>query len=221
MGASNNMRIKAVLFDFDGTLADTLPVCFYAFRRIFKELDHREITDNEIVSMFGPSETGIIQENLKKSESVEEAINKYYTYYEEVHSSLVKKNTNIHDLLKWLKSMDIKVGIVTGKARKSLDISMEKLEMDHMFDVIITGDDVDRPKPHPEGILKAISSLEVVKEQTIFVGDSHADIKAGKDAGIITIGVLWLPTVQSLTFEPSPDYLFKNTFELVNLIKSL
>jgi pyrophosphatase PpaX len=220
MGASNNMRIKAVLFDFDGTLADTLPVCFYAFRRIFKEYDHREITDNEIVRMFGPSETGIIQENLNNSELVEEAINNYYTYYEEIHSSLVEKNTDIYDLLNWLKSMDLKIGIVTGKARKSLDISMEKLDMGHMFDIIITGDDVERPKPHPEGILKAISSLGVAKGQTIFVGDSHADIKAGKDAGIVTIGVHWLNTVQSLNFEPLPEYIFKTTSELVNLIKS-
>ncbi|WP_081742054.1 MULTISPECIES: HAD hydrolase-like protein [Bacillaceae] len=58
--------IKAVLFDFDGTLADTLPVCFLAFESVFKKFDERDVTTEEIKSMFGPSETGIIRENLLK-----------------------------------------------------------------------------------------------------------------------------------------------------------
>jgi pyrophosphatase PpaX len=209
-----NADIKAVLFDFDGTLADTLPVCFYAFRRVFKEFDNREVSDNEIISMFGPSETGIIHENLSKKASVEGAINKYYTYYDELHNKLVENRDDILDLLRRIKSMGIKLGIVTGKARKSLEISMDKLGMNNLFDVIITGDDVERPKPNPEGVLSAISTLGLPKYQTIFVGDSNADIRAGKDAGILTIGVHWLPTVQSLNFEIIPDYMFKTTSEL-------
>lgn len=48
--------IKAVLFDFDGTLANTLPICYYAFQNVFKKYDNRELSTNEISAMFGPSE---------------------------------------------------------------------------------------------------------------------------------------------------------------------
>lgn len=51
----------------------------------------------------------------------------------------------------------MKLGIVTGKARRSLDISLKALRMDHYFDVIITGDGVINPKPHPEGVMEALS----------------------------------------------------------------
>ncbi len=139
------MKIKAVLFDFDGTLANTLPVCFYAFSKIFKEIDNREVTDDEIVNMFGPSEIGIIQENITKKDSIEEAIENYYKYYDEVHSKLIESNTDIIELLYRIKSKDIKLGIVTGKARRSLNISMEKLEMENLFDFIITVYDVVKP----------------------------------------------------------------------------
>jgi pyrophosphatase PpaX len=57
-------KIKAIIFDFDGTLADTLPVCFSAFQAVFRKFDNRELTPEEIKAMFGPSETGIIRRNL-------------------------------------------------------------------------------------------------------------------------------------------------------------
>lgn len=56
--------MKAIIFDFDGTLANTLPLCFEAFRQVFKTFDNRDLTNNEIKAMFGSSETGIIRNNL-------------------------------------------------------------------------------------------------------------------------------------------------------------
>lgn len=57
-------NIRAVIFDFDGTLANTLPICFYAFQHVFKEFDNKDLSSEEIKAMFGPSETGIIRDNL-------------------------------------------------------------------------------------------------------------------------------------------------------------
>ncbi|WP_219838248.1 HAD family hydrolase [Paenibacillus sp. R14(2021)] len=212
------MRIKAVVFDFDGTLADTLPVCFYAFRRLFSEIDRRELTDDEIVGMFGPSETGIIQENLANQAAAEAAIAQFYQHYDAMHDELVTPNPDIQRLLMRLRGEGIGLGVVTGKARRSLDISMRKLGMDNVFDIIVTGDDVELPKPHPEGIFKALAALGSQPDEALFIGDSHADIKAGKAAGVLTIGVHWLPTVQSQAFEPQPDYLFRSTRELEALL---
>lgn len=58
------------------------------------------------------------------------------------------------------------------------------LGMGSMFDATITGDDVSEPKPDPEGIFKAMRALQAVPEETLFVGDSNADIQAGKSAGL-------------------------------------
>nr|WP_230199425.1 HAD hydrolase-like protein [Bacillus ndiopicus] len=152
--------IKAVIFDFDGTLANTLPICFYAFQSVFKQFDNRGLSADEIVKMFGPSEIGIIQENLQNSNK-NAAIEYFYEKYSESHADFVKQNTEIQELLYHLKGLGIQIGIFTGKAQRSLDISLKKLSMDGLFDVMITGDDVVEPKPAPEGLLKVLDLLEV------------------------------------------------------------
>lgn len=206
--------MKAVLFDFDGTLADTLPVCFLAFEAVFREFDDREVTSGEIKAMFGPSETGIIRENLKNNNH-EKAIELYYEIYRDQHDNMVKKNEAIHTLLRQLKTSGYKLGIVTGKARRSLDLSLDSLELNNIFDVIVTGDDVELPKPDPEGINKALEELGLSNKEAIFLGDSDADILAGKQASVYTIGVHWLPNFQTIEFSIQPDEVFSDISEFL------
>ncbi|KGX91834.1 HAD family hydrolase [Pontibacillus marinus] len=205
--------MKAIIFDFDGTLANTLPICYVAFQRVFKDFDDKELSPAEIRSMFGPSETGIIYENLNHSKK-EMAIELFYKEYEEKHQQSVTQNNEMIELITYVKEKGMKIGIVTGKARRSLDISLKQLQMDQLFDVIITGDDVIEPKPHPEGLYKALSALEVERNDSMFIGDSDADIEAGLRAGITTAGVHWLPNYTPNEFLVEPHYMFEHVCDL-------
>ncbi|WP_040983410.1 HAD family hydrolase [Oceanobacillus jeddahense] len=211
--------MKAIIFDFDGTLADTLPVCFYAFQAVFKEFDNKEITSDEIKTMFGPSETGIIKENLIDTNH-DKAIELYYEKYREKHRDLVVENAEINDLLRFLKKKGYKLGIVTGKASRSLLISLDYLDMNDLFDVIITGDDVTIPKPHPEGLNEALALLNIKNTEAVFLGDSDADIQAGNQADVYTIGVQWLPNYQALEFRVQPDQMLSNVNEFIQSLKN-
>jgi pyrophosphatase PpaX len=210
--------IKAIIFDFDGTLANTLPICFLAFKKVFKEFDDKDYSSEEIKAMFGPSETGIIRENLSYINK-EQAIELYYKAYTEHHQELVKPNDEMDELLGTLKSRGIKLGVVTGKGKRSLDISLKALQMDGLFDVIITGDDVMNPKPHPEGVIKALKLLGIEKEDAMFLGDSDADIQAGKQANVYTVGVQWLPDFHSSKFNVEPDLIFTSIREFNKAVK--
>lgn len=212
--------MKAIIFDFDGTLADTLPVCFYAFQAVFKKFDNKEVTADEIKAMFGPSETGIIKGNLIDS-NYDKAIELYYEKYKEKHGELVIDNEEINNLLHLLKKEGYKLGIVTGKASRSLLISLECLHMNDIFDVIITGDDVNIPKPHPEGVNKALKQLNVKNTKAVFLGDSDADILAGKQANVHTIGVQWLPNYQTLEFSVQPDQMFSRVDEFIQSLTKI
>ncbi|WP_391122224.1 HAD family hydrolase [Psychrobacillus sp. L3] len=200
--------MKAIIFDFDGTLANTLPICFHSFQSVFKEFDNRDLSNEDIKTMFGPSETGIIWQNLINMNK-EQAIEMYYEKYLENHLQLVKQNHEMDDLLKYIKNLGLKLAIVTGKAKRSLDISLRALKMEDLFEVIVTGDDVTDPKPHPEGVIKALSLLSVQKEDAIFIGDSEADIVAGLQSGVFTIGVQWLEDYQTAEFTTQPNQVFK------------
>lgn len=167
--------------------------------------------------MFGPSETGIIKNNLKNKQ-YEEAIDLYYEKYREQHLELVLINEDINELLAYLKEKGFLLAIVTGKAQRSLDISLDVLEMNGLFDAIITGDDVSIPKPHPEGVNKALEQLNVTSNDAIFVGDSDADITAGLDAGVYTVGVQWLENYQTADFTIKPNRLFKSIVSFKDFI---
>lgn len=197
-----------------------MPICFYAFQAVFKEFDNIEVTSDEIKAMFGPSETGIIRENLIDSNH-DQAIELYYEKYSEKHRELVLDNEKINDLLLQLKREGYKLGIVTGKARRSLLISLECLNMNDLFDVIITGDDVDTPKPHPEGINKALEHLNIKNTEAVFLGDSEADILAGFQAKVHTIGVQWLPNYQTLEFSVQPDQMFSSVDEFIQHLQTI
>ncbi|HEK9100727.1 HAD family hydrolase [Bacillus pfraonensis] len=209
--------LRTIILDFDGTLADTLPLCYYSFQNVFQEFDNKILTDSDILSMFGPSEVGIIHSNLL-SHNKEAAVEKYYKWYKEKHHEYVDKNIEIANLLLDLKRKGFQLAIVTGKARRSLDISLEALELDSLFDYIITGDDVIKPKPNPEGIFHVLNALNITKEQAVFIGDSDADILAGKQAGVLTIGVQWLSNYQSPEFSVQPDYFIESIQDFVPLL---
>jgi len=207
-----------ILFDFDGTLADTLPASFDAFRTVFKKYDGQDVTNEQLVAMFGPTEDEIITRNFTKLEAVSEAILEYYDLYEKAHGSMDEINS-IRELLMVLKEDGRHIAVVTGKSRKAFDISSEALQISSYFDYVVTGDDVEKPKPDPEGIFKTMKFVGASPEEVVFLGDSNADIVAGKAAGVLTYAVQWLSTYQSVEYEVKPDGIFKHVADFAALFK--
>ncbi|GAQ18271.1 pyrophosphatase PpaX [Oceanobacillus picturae] len=205
--------MKAILFDFDGTLANTLPVSFYAFQQVFNTYDGKDLSDEDVKNMFGPPEPEIIRGNLQHADK-EKAVDLFLEIYEKNHKALVEPNQEVTDMIQKLKERGYKLAIITGKSRASLDISLKALEMDEaLFDAIVTGDDVVNAKPNPEGILNTLRDMNIEKSEAMFIGDSNADIEAGKQAGVTTVGVQWLPEFQSSEFTMNPDKIYKKVSE--------
>lgn len=210
-------KINTLIFDFDGTLADTLPLAYYSFQTVFNHYDGKAFSDEEVKNMFGPTEPNIIRNNLI-NDNQQSAIDLYFNMYTENHQDMVKANAKVNDMLKTLKEKGYNLAIVTGKSTKSLEISLEFLGIQDLFDCKISGDDVDKEKPDPEGILKVLKLLNRTKEEAVFLGDSDGDIKAGQEAGMYAIGVHWIPNVQNTTFNIEPDAIFKDVDELMNVL---
>ncbi len=213
--------MNTIIFDFDGTLANTLPLIYDSFQKLFKKYDDRLVTPYDIRSMFGPTEAEMISQYLANRGAVSEAIEEFYSYYKENHRDFVQRHKGIETLLRFVQSQNFKLAIYTGKSRRSLDISLAALDFEGIFDVTITGDDVKNAKPHPEGIERALVALRSKPEDTMFVGDSDADIEGGKRAGVKTIGVQWLPEFQSKHFSILPDLIFLEVTEFIDYLTHL
>ena len=210
-------KIDTLLFDFDGTLADTFPIIFHAFQGVFKEFKNQHITGKEIVSMFGPAENEIIRRHFAECDDTTRIIERYYELYDGHHNALVPCSPAIIQMLLDFKACGYKLGIVTGKGRRSLDISLNHLYPKTIFDVTIAGDEVTIPKPHPQGLLKALERLDSTVDRTVYIGDSEFDVKAGKAAGMKTIGVKWFGESEIEWGDESPHMTIINPNDLKNL----
>ena len=101
---------------------------------------------------------------------------------------------------------------------ESTRFCLQQKNMLSLFDTLITGDQLVHPKPHPEGILKALGDLNVEASRTLVVGDSAADVEAGARAGTATALVKWSTYTNGFHADINPDYVFSNVVDFREFI---
>ena len=199
-------KIKAVIFDLDGTLANTLPLCIAAFRSSVEPLINRQVSDEEIIATFGPSEEGTIM--ALAPDFYENGVQDYLNYYETLHHLCPVAFEGIAELLLLLQSRHVRLAMVTGKGRLSTGISLKKFELTDFFELIETGSPSGPRKA--EGIVAVLSQwTEITRDEVLYVGDAPADIEASRKAGILVIAAAWAPTAEPQKLLPlNPDEIF-------------
>jgi HAD superfamily hydrolase (TIGR01549 family) len=183
-------RLACVIFDIDGTLARSNDLVFASFNHVARKYLGTELTRDEIVSLFGPPEEGGLKRILRH-ETVEEAMDDLCAFYEREHAGLVSLHQGVEDVLTFLDQKGVPLAVFTGKGRRTATITLEHLGILRRFDLVITGSDVARHKPHPEGIFRILDRFGVSAERALMVGDSVSDIDAARSAGVAVACVLW------------------------------
>jgi len=213
-------NFDGIIFDIDGTLTSTNDLIFAAFNFIAAKYLNRTFLNQEIINLFVPPEDVILRELC--GHNFEAARKDYYQFYSDNHH-LASVYSGIIDLLDYLKSKNIFLSVYTGKGRRAALITLDKLNLSKYFDMIVTGDDVENHKPHPEGILVFLDKFNLKKERVLMIGDAPSDIKAAKSAGVKVASVLWDPYVKKeLNLTLKSDFIFHSVNELkLYLIKNL
>lgn len=199
-------KIKAAIFDLDGTLANTLPLCIEAFRKSVEPLINRSISDAEIIATFGPSEEGTIM--ALAPNHYDKAVSDYLQFYESLHEMCPVPFNGIKEILEILKNKAVHISMVTGKGKYSTDISLKYFELTHFFEMIETGSPKGARKA--EGIQLILDRLiDLKKEEIIYVGDAPSDIIASRKVGVPVIAAAWAETSEPEKLkELKPDELF-------------
>jgi len=207
-------RFRTIVFDFDGTIANTLPLIYRTFNAVLEPRIGRTLPDAEIRSQFGPPDQTILGRYVGEVEQAA-AYAEYVERYERDHAEHVYVFDGIHELLVQAKADGIRVGVMTGKSRVTARISFHALGIDDLIDVLVAGDDVKNPKPHAEGVIKVLAELgHTPDEPGAMVGDMAADVYAGRDAGLTTIGVTWGAPEHDELRAANPDIICSSTTEL-------
>ncbi|SEO57552.1 phosphoglycolate phosphatase/pyrophosphatase PpaX [Mucilaginibacter gossypiicola] len=199
-------KIKTVIFDLDGTLADTLPLCISAFRQSIEPLIGKSLSDAEIIATFGPSEEGTIM--ALAPNHYEQGIAAYLKHYKALHDMCPAPFPGITNLLDILKSKGIHIAMVTGKGEHSAAISLSYLGLSGFFEAVETGSKEGPRKA--EGIQQVLNRLDNIKSnEIIYVGDAPGDITASRKAGIKAIAAAWAETADPEELkELKPDQIF-------------
>jgi len=203
--------INTVLFDVDGTLLDTTEYIYQAFEHSLQK-HHKPLTREHIGTIMGKPLEECYQILTTKND---------VSHLAQSHNDFQKENPHlsfpfIHTLtvLHTLKEKKYNIAAVTTRRKNTAIDTLKKANILPFLDYVVTIDDVDNPKPHPEPILKALDFLGVLPTEAIMVGDSPADVQAGKNAGTKTIGVTYGFHGEKIRDE-NPDFVIDDISNLM------
>jgi pyrophosphatase PpaX len=185
-----DVRFPTVLFDLDGTLIDSGAMILASFRHATQTVLGRRIPDDDLVASSGGATIHEQMRALAGEDLVDELVRVYREHNEPLHDEL-QAFDGVESLLARLASEGRKLGVVTSKRRKTVDLAFRVLPIERYFDAVVASDEVERHKPDPEPVLLALERLGSRPEEAAFVGDSPFDVGAGKAAGCFTVGVSW------------------------------
>ena len=198
-----NMNYKLIIFDFDGTIADTSPGIIDSHKFTLESMRKSIPSDNELLKIIGGQLIKIYREVFQFDYiSAKEAIKIYRTRYAEVGINLANIYEGFPDLIDRLKENGFYVGVATLKADRFARIMLEKFDLLDKFDAICGVDERDS-LTKSDLIQRCMKICGVNRLQTILVGDSINDLKGAKNAGVYFIGVTY-----GFGFKEDADYDF-------------
>jgi phosphoglycolate phosphatase/pyrophosphatase PpaX len=199
-------KIKGIIFDLDGTLANTLPLCIQAFRQSIEPLTLTPLSDAEIIATFGPSEEGTIMTLVP--EHYDKGIISYLSFYNDLHDMCPEPFPDVRGLLDLLRNKAIHTAMVTGKGTHSTKISLERFGLGSYFEIVETGSPNGPRKV--EGIKQVLAHWSTLhKDEILYIGDAPSDTIASRIAGITMIAAAWAPTAEPDKLAATqPDEIF-------------
>ena len=198
-----NKKYDVILFDMDGTVADSDPMIKEAMHILYDKYRNGNRTpDEQIIYFSGPP----IRDTLKKEFP---DLDQNFIFDEFHHESFKLYATHVFRypdskaVLLDLKHEGFKLGIVTNKIHSLTEYALECIGLVNIFDFIIGIDDVWKPKPDGEGILKCIEHFKSDKDHTLYVGDNKSDLDTANNAGVDCCLVSWGPRKLDPNLKPA------------------
>lgn len=208
--------IKAVLFDFDGTLINTNELIIKCFKLVYKEHLNIDMPTAEICKYFGEPLLKTFERYDK--ENAEKLMGYYREHNLKMHDEMVRGFDGARETLVALRELGIKVGVVTSKRKEMTFRGLKFINIEDTIDVVVTPEDTDKHKPDPEPILFACDILGISPEEVLYVGDTSFDIKCSKSAGAkcCLVKYTMLPIEELMPL--NPDYTVDKLLEIIKIV---
>jgi len=189
MATIAHVRFPVVLLDLDGTVVDSGRIILASMRHATRTVLAREIPDRELMAAVGGP--GLEAQMLALApDRVDELVSAYRAHNEPLHAEL-EPCPGMGEALVQLREQGHRLGIVSAKRRRTVELAFARVPVGHLFDVVVGGDETERQKPEPDPLLLALERLGAVPHEAAYVGDSPYDVAAARAAGVFAVGVTW------------------------------
>ena len=211
--------IKLIAFDLDGTIADTIPMCIKAFREAVEPYTGHELSEEEIVQTFGLNEEGMIKQVIADKGDLSKALEDFYEIYSKMHLFCPDPFDGVKELIAELKNSSTTIALITGKGKRSCEITLQQFSMENYFDRIETGSAEKNRKS--EVIQDLLNSYQLHSNEMVYIGDAVSDITESRKAGVRCLSAAWAKSTDAkkllkhnegfffLTIESLKEYLFQ------------
>ncbi|MEW6554709.1 MAG: HAD-IA family hydrolase [Actinomycetota bacterium] len=212
-------NLSVLLFDLDGTLADTIELIIFCFRETLRILELPPRSDGQILSEIGRP-LHLQARDIDRGRA-DEIFSLYQNLYSQHHDEMVREFPGIRESLAGLRERGYRLGVVTSKRDFSALPDLAFFRLDGFFEVVITADDTTLHKPHPEPVLEALDRLATVPAQATFIGDSPYDLRCARAAGVLAGAVAWGPFARETLEAERPDYWIPDPPALLTLFPGI
>jgi HAD superfamily hydrolase (TIGR01509 family) len=174
----------------------------------------------EIIALFGPPEEGAMEKVFGR-DLLPLVMRDLLSYYREEHDRLACLHPGVGDVLAILQEHGVNLAVFTGKGRSTAEITLERFGIRGFFDMVVTGNDVIHHKPDPEGINQILMNYGLAPSEALMVGDSMADLRASRGAGVHMAAVLWDSYDRDRVLASAPDYVFHQVQDFTAWCRSM
>lgn len=176
---------RAVVFDLDGTLVDSMPMVLKAYAHALEPFVP-PITPLELFRRLGAPPERTFAEMLPGPTEVAAAMTRLVDYSSR-HWHLIESFHGMHDLLRDLRAADRRTGLWTGRDRRSTEVILREQRLEAWVEACLCGDDLPSHKPDPAGLSAVLERLGVRADEAVYAGDADVDVLAGHALGVRTV----------------------------------
>lgn len=217
--------VNVVIFDLDGTLADTMDDLMTAINRMLVRLGYEERTKAELIRFINRGTRYFVKKSLPEEVQnvdfiIDSGIQAYKEEYEKCYLEKTYAYDGIKEALEGLKERNLKIAVLSNKPDKFVKDICDKLFGKKFFKVTM-GQTSLPTKPDPTSALLIAKNLGAKANKCIFVGDSDVDANTAQNADMEFVGVSWGYRSEAVLREAGAEYIVEDTEGLINTIDSI
>lgn len=212
--------LRALLLDFDGTVADTNELIYRCLDETARELLGLEFPRLAWRRHIGRPLREMFALLGSPSSTVVDRLIEDYRARQDRYLDQVEAFPGLIEALSELRARGIRLALVTTKLQRIARRQLAVLGIEREFEAVIGFDDCERPKPDPQPFVLALRALAVSPAEAAAVGDTPMDIQGARAAGVLAVGALWCAAAREQLLAAQPDRTLAAPAELLSLLRN-